>query len=382
MPPECRQEIHDAERRILDACACAYARWFLAMRRCIGQERVRQQLFREDNGLPKSAKVAYSRPAISASDKAVAESSEAIIRSMFGDTPADYAKAMFCRAIDTGDMRSFKIRLLVIKTRDSLKGSPMYRQFSNGMEYCISSAESMAGCVPDPSPRRLSRSEQERKRILQLNATSNTLTQQELELEWPTEKCRITERAIARQGARKTAGVEPYGQEGRIGGTGITSGTGKKNNENISSLELENSKLNINNSVTVTHHIDSEVNTSEDSKKICRYDSVDDIIGKIESGDIEPYMSATEICEDLKRGKISPVEALMLTAAMDRYLPSDDAVDREEEDYAADKMPDYGEEGLEPEAECGDAECGFSYNPRGFAGSAEGYSEWEQEEDW
>lgn len=149
--------------RLLNACADAFARWFSSAKQCVMRERSRLNLYREDNSLPKRHPLPYVPQPPSAAESAMASSAEATIRALFGPAPADYARDGFLRAVETGDMRAFKIRLAVLKARDALKGSPLYHDFSKGVQDCISLAESLAGCRPDPSPRRLSRAERERR---------------------------------------------------------------------------------------------------------------------------------------------------------------------------------------------------------------------------
>ena len=154
--------VSDATRRILRLLASEFARLSLAVRDCIGRERARQKAFREQNGIPKAAKLPYEPQSLTDVEKAALDISVSDIRDLFGDIPADYAHEKFLQAVSTGDLRAFKIRLLFLKVRDSLKGSLLYKPFLEGLEESISLSENMAGCKPDNSPRRLSKAEQER----------------------------------------------------------------------------------------------------------------------------------------------------------------------------------------------------------------------------
>lgn len=152
-----------AVRPILEATAQVCSRWFLAMKSAIGRERVRQGLYREENGLSKKSKIEYCPPILTAQEQSTAEASETMLRVMFGDSVAEYAGNGFRNAIATGDKRSFKIRLVMLKARDSLKGSPIHKGFSTWLDAYISKAEKDAGCIPCPGPRRISKKEKERK---------------------------------------------------------------------------------------------------------------------------------------------------------------------------------------------------------------------------
>lgn len=152
-----------AIRPILEALAQVCSRWFLAMKSAIGRERIQQMYYKEDNGIPLKAKIRYFPPTLTAEEKAIVEASEALLRVMFNEETAQYASNGFHNAVNTGDKRSFKIRLVMIKARDSLKGSDLYDGFSAWLPHYIAKAEKDAGCTPYPGPRRLSKKEKERK---------------------------------------------------------------------------------------------------------------------------------------------------------------------------------------------------------------------------
>lgn len=148
--------------RVLLALSEALYRWALAAKSCIRRERARQESLRDCGLASRSQRIPYEPSPLTADEIATASSAEATVRALFGDPVADYAHDKFLRAVSTGDMRSFKIRIVAIKARDALvsSASSLADGFVYGMEECIDRAERLAGCVPDPSPRRLSRSEQ------------------------------------------------------------------------------------------------------------------------------------------------------------------------------------------------------------------------------
>lgn len=148
--------------RLLDAASDVYSRWFMVMKAAVSRERVRQRLYCEESGMSVDTKLPYERPALTAAEQSTVDLCMNLVGSLFDPKVAEYAMLKFRKAVDTGDKRSFKIRLLVLKSRDSLKGTRLYKGFSEGAEECITKAELIAGCVPDPSPRRLSKAEKAR----------------------------------------------------------------------------------------------------------------------------------------------------------------------------------------------------------------------------
>lgn len=400
-------EVSDATRRILKTAAEAFSRWFLVMRGCIQRERVRHQLFREEHGLPKSTRLPYERQPLTSQDIATASCAEAMVRCLFGDVTADYARDKFQHAIDTGDMRAFKIRLLLIKARDSLQHehSPMHASFVNGLEDCIAEAETLAGCKPDPSPRRLSRVEQERKRKREEREAKKREAQPELPLQWPTgqnnkshiqdieqskgcpDNCPLTE--------KNDTILDDMSTNGANNDSEIANNKANRRNDKYQQRNrLKESVDTENADVTVTTDKKSERYGNGAKKKqggrrrkkpgVVRkareYRTVEQILDDIEEGKIVPYESVEEICADVKAGLLTPVEALMFTNALDRYSPpvdpdSDEPVGSELEDECVggvdgdDDDEDAGEDEHDDGGWHGGRDHGsFSYNPRGFAG--------------
>lgn len=414
-PPDPQTRSRDASGRILRVCAAACARWFSVVRECIRRERTRQQLFREGHGLPKSARIPYERQPLTAAEEAVAAYSEAIVRSLFGDGPADYAHEKFRRAVETGDMRAFKIRLLLIKARDSLRGNPLYGDFLEGLESCISDAEEQAGCTPDPSPRRLSRMERERRKSRDAHKAALREQQIELPLIWPGEENPAIANVEAADEechsspdsngcgdrAKKTPPncessspeASSSGNDGR-GDISLFAKNGKNDNISPEARKRERGYI----SVKKPHKRESEAESGvtvtctvkksdfSGGHKRREYDSVEQILEDVYSGRIVPYQSTKEICRDVEAGNITEVEALMFTMAMDQYKPTSPSETGSELDLENDfAQADVGDDGIDEGGDDDDADAydespsryrpvsRFSYNPRGFCGCEDGH---------
>lgn len=377
----------DAASRLLGACSETISRWFLVMRQCLYRERVRQQLFREEHGLPRGARLPFEPQPLTAAEKAVSDASEAMVRAMFGDSPADYARDRFLHALSTGDMRSFKIRLILIKIRDSLKGTPSYAGFSAGLEECIDRAELLSGCKPDPSPRRLSRAEQDRKRIRAAQREENNRNNPELPLIWPDKDAPAKGGEVPCGTFNFPGKPTPQGAVQYIEPP-ISVNAKKKGRSSISPRGIQDIEP-VTNSVTVTLG-KKKGKRGTIVRKAREYKSVDEIMEDIDAGKITPYESSDEISEDLKAGKITAVDALMFATALDRYSPGDvySSVD-----MGADDEPEWDVSESEEEDELDDdvdrvraERADFSLNPNGFGGCAGGYStsdaEWNTEDNW
>lgn len=394
LPAECTAPM-------LRLCPHVYSRWFLAMRSAIRRERVRQQLFREEHNLPKSARIPYERPVLTATEANDASFCETLVRSLFGDIPADYARDKFRHAINTGDMRAFKIRLLLIKVRDTLAStsSPLYPHFLSGIEQCISEAETLAGCIPDPSPRRLSHAEQEKRKSRQPQPQPQPQTQTQTQYHTSTDATEVKDninKGYCSALNASSPGEHPKIQDIEKPENGISSKrsktkgiTGKPDN----SGNGESVTVTQNHSVTVTLHPQNGAVV----RKARDYHSVDEIMEDIEAGKITPYASSEEICTDIVAGKLTPEEALMFTAALERYNPEDapdsddptiqelekECVDMEEaEDPEMDEVEDCDDDGYVIDRR----QPSISYNPRGFGACRGRYSDsgtdWEKDDEW
>jgi hypothetical protein len=407
----------DATGRILSLLSSTFARMSILVRSCIVDARARQEEFRERNKLPKSAKIPYQPAPVSDVAQAVMRQCVSTIESLFGETPAVYALEKFDHATFTGDMRAFKIRLLFLKVRDSLKGSAMYKDFVERLEDAISESESMAGCKPDNSPRRLSKAEQERKRRIQERLEAKKRMQPELPLEWPSEE-KEKEVQDIEHGEKTDSACEQDKLEGTDSCEQVTNNLCHGDSDEDAKAPSFNILKKV--SLGEVSQCDDETKkteSKEDSNKpkdiYCKndgvygkltvkklpqneapirkardYETVEQILEDIESGAIVRYESTEEIKEDLKAGRLTAVEALMFTAALDRYCESDmaGAVDGDEENLDVefddecdpDDEDDCGDDDGDVDDEDDDFEeerrprrrsgTSFSYNPRGFSG--------------
>ena len=356
-----RPHMADMASRLLRVCSSVYSRWFMAMRSCIRREKARQQAFREHNGLPKHSSVPYERQPLTASEADVAALSEDVVRSTFGAAPAEYARVKFNDALRTGDMRAFKIRILIFKVRDSLKGSAVYEDFVAGLDKCISEAESKAGCIPDPSPRRMSRAEQERKRIRDARkkdaqspngASPLPLFDAVAATETKAEKKNVASvKTTAPDTGRKTSRNAKEGKDvprtrpNRQDLGSITRDV-KVGSFDISIKKSKKRKVSnkIECSVNNNFGVNATKNTDEIVRKTRVYDTVDEIIDDIHEGRIDPYESTDEILADVAAGKLSEVEALLFTMALDRYDPVVDSLPEDMDGEYGDDEDDGGEE--------------------------------------
>jgi len=438
----------DATGRILSLLSSTFARLSILVRSCIGDARALQEEFREKNKLPKSAKIPYQPAPVSDTVQAVMRQCVSTIESLFGEAPAVYALEKFDHATFTGDMRAFKIRLLFLKVRDSLKGSPMYRDFVEGMEDAISESERMAGCKPDNSPRRLSKAEKERKRRIQERIEAEKRIQPELPLVWPS----VHEGESAANEEHGSTGLEDRGSPAtpssetdycNVERTEDTDGHNEESCQQVVNNDGAYTKIQKKSSPIYNilkdkeAHDYSEISSESDKKqqsetkkepddvyrkkssvygkiyskkslsgggpvrKTREYDTVEQILDDIESGAIVRYESSDEIKEDLKAGKISPVDAIMFLTALERYCESDMELNEYSEDDDVDR--DIGDEFGRDDDECddedeedecefedesmgtGEAGTSFSYNPRGFLGvgsSDGGDFSWDRDDDW
>ena len=412
----------DAVQRIQRTTADACARWFRVVRAALGRERDRQQKFRVEHGLPKSARLPYQKPLVERSECATWQAAEATLRCLYGDEVADYARTKFLRAIETGDMRAFKIRLLVLKARDSLTGTSLLPDFIAGIEDCISTSEEIAGCTPDPSPRRLSRAEQERKRKREALIARKKEQQPELNLGWPEESTHATEHVkedenqpiqdIEHETNANDTHIQSPLDEASTQSTqapqnSISCKTGS-DEKNISQINF-NKKSNISNEktkispVTVTDNKSVTVTNKKRPRhsalvrKTKNYETADEILADIEAGLIVPYESAEEICADVQAGILTEAEALLFILALDRYNPLADtrvnsaseleigrASVEDDDGDQDDDLFDEDEEDVVEKSE-GGRRPAISYNPLGFGGCGGSYSDggmdWNPDED-
>lgn len=419
-----------AAKMALGALSVAAASMFTAMRDCIGRERARQASVREREGLPKSAKIAYVPQSMSDKEEAEVSMASSTISAMFGDGPSQYACDKLKSAIASGDMRAFKIRLLFLKARDSLKGTPAYGYFSMLVDDAIAKSEELAGCRPDPSPRRMSKTEKARRERLdrrRKELESANGVQQELPLEWPSSDNQKTvednsphqdidivdcnglcDSVCPKSQTVCKNGKDPLKNEFDPKHTpcypqGI--GNGEKQYDSHSESEhIENDGNEIL-GIAGDHKRYSNAGGSDSAKNLANigvvrkareYESVEQILDDIDSGKIVPYESSSQICEDMKKGMLTPVEAFMFTAAISRlgHDEADSDADLEREYGAEFQGDDAGNDVLEDEDDEEDdfdyddgdrggrsGRSNFSYNPNGFYGGVAGEG-WDRDEDW
>jgi len=385
-------EMADVSDIMLKTCAWACSKWFVLMRRIITRERSRQRKERDELGIAKGSSLPYVPQPMTAADIAASEAYESMLRITFGDKVADYAKHKFMDAIATGDMRSFKIRIVMLKARDALSGHCLHSFIAQSINSFISQAETLASCKPDNSPRRMSKSEKVMKQLKDEEKARRRKEQPELPLVWPGEEGFNTDAQDieVEKVSESTIAPSPCPEK--------PDSISETENEHISEgQEVECDDIDKIHCVTVTGISHNKLNGDKcgdgctgATKRSNEYESVDQILEDIEEGKIDPYESPAEICDDLKRGKISPVEALMFTAAMDVYMPSDEELSDQEIERDIEQELGSMEDSDELKAECDhdsdeencdftyeeveDRRSGrlFSYNPRGFCGCTSG----------
>ena len=486
----------DGAALVLRALAGLFGRLSSVLRPCVARGRAVQTARTGRKCAHKDEKAPYEPPVLTDAEQAVLDACSSAIASLAGPAPAAYAHDSFVRALETGDLRAFKIRLLFLKARDALKGLPVHRDFAAGLEDAISRSEEMAGCVPDGSPRRLSRAEQERKRRILAKIEEEKRIQPELPLEWPQEanrpevpedredqedrKDRQDEGAEneSREGLQdrreeQKEGTPPARQDGldrpmrdssqydiinttEDNGTSTEDDSGSKSYQQVinkrgqgplDGLKKDSEFQYIEKKSTCYVHfhqekseksgssgeiIDTKDFTVKEAGDFCKftvkkmgkpkgaspdpirkareYETVEQILDDIESGAIVRYESADEIKDDLMAGKLTPVEALMFAAALDRYCETDLTEDEEtdedlerefnacdqmdpEEDFDDREDGDDGDDGEDDDDGYLDEEDGrgfgrsgtsFSYNPRGFygVGGCSASGDWDRDDEW
>jgi hypothetical protein len=276
------------------------------------------------------------------------------------------------------------------------------------MEQCIDKAEKLAGCIPDPSPRRMSKAEQERKRKREEDEKRKKEIQPELPLEWPGQSSvKLNNQDIERRSSTSSADdqsscgsvFEPMldtssKEEKSSGNKPVSEDIQDIDNVTVTESITRNGAKNGKGSGKSNRKIRGK---SDRSGKPCRsivrkareYSTVEQILDDIEEGKIVPYESSDEICEDVKAGLITPVEALMFTSALDRYSPQDvddfrdpDRADLERESVGVDDDDD--EDDVEEDRDVGGG-TSFSYNPNGFAGADRfggDREDWDSDDQW
>ena len=375
--------------RLLDAASDVYARWFIVMKAAVSRERVRQRLYCEEAGISVNTRLPYERPLLTAAEQSTVELCRSVIGRLFDTKVSEYAMLKFRKAVDTGDMRSFKIRLLVLKSRDSLKGSRLYNGFSEGAEECITKAERLAGCVPDPSPRRLSRAEKARVSARRQMETQPTLFDAyggmpcQPDRHIPQEKeCRVGSAAdkptpsapmpTAPAGSVDNLLITPLSAGESAGPAGDGNTSRKPSSEAVQYIEkgpisdyqhnsdgiakpldktgeavdkIKRSDVTVTTTpVTKCVTVTDEKRVSATVRKTKVYSSVSEISSDISSGLIVPYKTNEEVVQDIRSGVITPAEAVLFLSELIKRKRSesahamDDAVARDLDRKAAGSM--------------------------------------------
>lgn len=415
----------------LKTAATVFSRWFLVMRAAASRERARQQEYRLAHNLKNKVKVPSRPLELVDLEKQTEEYSESIIRSMFGDEVADYARSRFACALSTGDMRAFKIRLLMLKARNALQG-PLQDEFSKWTDRYIEQAEADAGCKPCPGPRRMSRAEKERKR---LRKAANDYYEEEWfqDHEEPARPGveNPSPSASPAKGEDDSTSDTPSPRAKKDGGSrkrkasdilsktvsgsmppvaGLVSSMykvmGGATIEDMAALIVEESPADILENASEekvektspiekngpVRGLDDSVTVMPEAPKIQyletpgrrAYDSVAEVMEDMAAGRAECYKTPGEVVAAMKQGKMMPHEAMLFISAMDK-LSGDkkkgrrpatrraklEQIPPEEEEIDSEDRFSNRDEGGE-----GDGAAAYSYNPNGFGGCYQGDYNW------
>lgn len=356
--------------RLLDAASDVYSRWFMVMKAAVSRERVRQRLYCEESGMSVDTRLPYEPPALTAAEQSTVDLCMNLVGSLFDPKVSEYAMLKFRKAVDTGDKRSFKIRLLVLKSRDSLKGTRLYKGFSEGAEECITKAELKAGCVPDPSPRRMSKAEKARAAVRKQMESQPTLFDnhegtplQDIENIPQDTKSKVDTDKVDSTSSEQVS-AEPAGSVDNLLTTSLEKGVlaepagalgscvappsqvdqyienGNKadfSRESTCYDQLVKKKIgcrdktlnkNVNvapdpvtKRVTITRNVDK----SNVVRKTKVYINTTEIASDIESGMIVPYQTNDEVIKDVRSGIITPSEAVLFLSELVKRKRSESA---------------------------------------------------------
>lgn len=415
----------------LKTAATVFSRWFLVMRAAASRERARQQEYRIAHNLKNKVKVPSRPLELVDLEKQTEEYSESIIRSMFGDEVADYARSRFACALSTGDMRAFKIRLLMLKARNSLQG-PLQDEFSKWTDRYIEQAEADAGCKPCPGPRRMSRAEKERKR---LRKAANDYYEEEWfqdheeparpDAENPSPSASPANGKSSTSDAPSPRAKKDGGRKRKasdilsktvsgsmppvaglvssmykvMGGATIEDmaaliveespadtleNASEEKVEKTSPIEENGPVKGLEDSVTVTPETPKTQYLETPGRRM--YGSVEEVMEDMAAGRTECYKTPGEVVAAMKLGKMMPHEAMLFISAMDK-LSGDkkkgrrpaarraklEQIPPEEEEEEIDSEDRFGnrDEGGE-----GEGAAAYSYNPNGFGGCYQGDYNW------
>jgi len=305
---------HAYAYRLLGVCSDIYSKWFMVMKAAISREKVCQRLRCEYDGTPISKKMPYHRPVLTSAEESTVGLCYSMVSSLFDSNVAEYAMMKFNRAIDTGDKRSFKIRLLILKSRDSLKGSRLYKGFCDGSEECIANAEKLAGCIPDPSPRRMSKAEKA-KAAARMGTSQPMLFENDLIENTPREAKEAMAETSGGPSTTEVRAASPtdpvsrhHVQECEAGSVGAVVGVSRKKRGRKS--------VTVTNDIVTKRVTVTKDNSSNVIRKTKIYSNIAEIAADIENGMIVPYQSDKEVVGDINKGIITPAEAVLFLSEM------------------------------------------------------------------
>lgn len=395
--------------RLLALASCVYSQWFVLMKSIMTRERViARAKYESETGKKVWGELPYSkapcvRQPLTSADLASSSAYESIIRATFGKKAADFAHDRFIRSISTGDKRSFKIRFLFYKASDGLKGTSLFEPFRKRLEDVVTEAEAAAGCTPDPSPRRMSLAEQERKRRKEMEPKQLTLFDYEeivaeheakrrdeeddkknvAHPEERTESCSNhgDGDSVVRSVDSDICAVSSDSFDGSCDSVCRSACVADNDDSRLSgdtllpqhmeaSLQMRgsiSSKQKAEENVTDREEVDAQV-----VRKTKSYASCAELIEDIKSGSVTPYQTSKEVVDDIKKGLITPSEAVIFLAELgkrkkrmdivwqqSRIMNSDGSMiepDQDDESPSDEELDEIDDDEL---VECDDGEVGL-----------------------
>lgn len=309
--------------RLLALAASVYSRWFILMRSIMVRERtITRTRIEEETGKRVYGELTYSKAKcepqpLTAADEATMNAFEGTVRAVFGDGAADFAKDRFIRAIHTGDKRSFKIRFLFYKSCDGLRDTPLFAYFRGRLEDVVTDAEEAAGCTPDPSPRRMSLKEQERKRRKDAEPRFK-----QLDLFDMGEQREQSEHA--ENEGNEAINVSVGGDSPAPVSVGVPQApVHDAQDSSVQGPEKGKWKRRVQKAPSAPKGVSGEppgrnatAKAAEVVRKTKVYESVAEIVADIQSGAITPYTKNDEVIADIKAKRITPAEAVLFLAEL------------------------------------------------------------------
>lgn len=391
--------------RLLALASCVYSQWFVLMKSIMTRERViARAKYESETGKNLWGELPYSkapcvRQPLTAADLASSSAYESVIRATFGNKAADFAHDRFIRAISTGDKRSFKIRFLFYKASDGLKGTPLFEPFRKRLEDVVTEAEAAAGCTPDPSPRRMSLAEQERKRRKEMEPKQLTLFDYEeivaeheakrrdeeddkenvVHSEERTESCcnhgygdSVVRSVDSNMCAGSSDSVDSSSDSVCRSACADDNDDSRMSSDTVfpkrvEEIPMRGSKQKAEDNGTDREEVDAQV-----VRKTKAYASCAELIEDIKSGAVTPYQTSKEVVEDIKKGLITPSEAVIFLAELgkrkkrldivwqqSRIMTSDGSMNEPVQDDESPSDEELDEIDDDELAECDDDEVGL-----------------------